>query len=213
MTTHRAQAPNSAAIHHGRSKERQAQMAAFAESMNPSEMDSATSQAPGDSQSPNTRGNATKRPKSKQHPVVDKPEFCLVVVPDGDVPALEIFLDVASLTKRLRSLDGEDCNAFPFFGVPMPFTAGPDRFLRLPAGQPHPIFDFSGYGQFVADSHSTVPVDSSYYLGDARRVDGPAGTVVDHRPDAKPADGRKAGDPDNQGSGRTGNSDAATDGR
>jgi hypothetical protein len=82
-----------------------------------------------------------------RHPVVDKPEWCLVLSPDGDYPTLEIFPNVETLTKRMRVLEDQDVYAFPFFGIPIPFTAGPNRFLQLPNGEPYPVFVFSGYGK------------------------------------------------------------------
>jgi hypothetical protein len=209
QTNHKAQLTNANVVTRPeRISDHGARAAAFAESMKQFESGGATSPAQSDSQSRDGRTDAANRPKSKQHPVVDKPEFCLVVVPSDDLPTLEIFADVASLTRRVRSLEGQESHVFPFFGVPLPFTAGSDRFLRLPDGQPYPIFDFSGYGQFVADSQSTFPADSSYFLGDDKLTDRSSATVVDHRPAARPADGQKVAECGNQDSGPAGHSDA-----
>jgi hypothetical protein len=118
-----------------------------------------------------------------KHPQVDQAEWCLVVVPDGEYPTLEIFPNIGALTNRMRALEGDEANVFPFFGVPAPFTAGPNRFLELPDGQPHPVFDVSPYGKFVPDPQATLAVDPTYFLGPYGLRDGfPKTAVVDHRP-------------------------------
>jgi hypothetical protein len=146
------------------------------------ELDPATSPAPGGSQSRDGGAGAAKRPKPGRHPVVDKPEFCLVVSPEADWPTLEIFPDIASLARRMRSLDGSESSVFPFFGIPVPFTAGPDRILQLPGGQPYPVFDFARYGQFVPNPNTTLPVDDTYLLARHELEGRPQSAVVDHRP-------------------------------
>jgi hypothetical protein len=117
-----------------------------------------------------------------KHPKVDKAELCMVVVPDGDFPTLEIFPNIDALTNRMRALEGQEVSVFPFFGVPVPFTAGPNRFLQLSDGQPHPVFDFSRFGKFVADPQAMLPVDPSYSLA-ADDLQGMArqSAVIDHR--------------------------------
>jgi hypothetical protein len=117
------------------------------------------------------------------HPVVTKPEFCLMVAPDGEWPFLEIYPDLGSLTNRLRGLEGADMSAFPFFGIPVPFTRGPNRFLQLPDGRPYPVHDFADFGTFVPNPTATLPIDTSYFIGpeDERRM-APDPAVIDHRP-------------------------------
>jgi hypothetical protein len=138
-----------------------------------------------------SQGAVAERRPARKHPVVTKAEYCLVVVPDGDAPTLEIFPDIASLARRLRSLEGQEFSVFPFFGIPMPFTAGPDRFLQLPEGQPYPLFDFAGYGHFVPNPNATLPVDDSYFMASGEREERPDSAVVDHRPMAGPGNCRE----------------------
>jgi hypothetical protein len=108
--------------------------------------------------------------------------LCLVVCPDGEYPRLEVFSAIEGLTERMRELEGEDVTAFPFYGVPLPFTRGPHRFVYLPNGQPYPVFDLSPFGKFVLNPTGKSPIDASYYLGpDSLRDAVPATAVIDHR--------------------------------
>jgi hypothetical protein len=118
-----------------------------------------------------------------KHPVVTKPEFCLILVRDGGWPVLEICGDVESLTKRMRALEGEHVSVLPFFGIPVPYTKGPGRFLQLPDGQPYPVFDCSEIGTFVPKPMATLPIDMSYFLGpDMGSNSNEEPTVIDYRP-------------------------------
>jgi hypothetical protein len=113
----------------------------------------------------------------------------MVVMQDGEYPTLEIFPNIDALTKRMRALEGKDVNVFPFFGIPVPFTAGPHRFLELPGGQPHPVFDVSRYGKFLPDPQATLTIDPGYHLADDEDRDAfPKSAVVDHRPTVAEAD-------------------------
>jgi hypothetical protein len=133
--------------------------------------------------------SGTKPVAEPKHPKVNKAEWCMVVAQDGEYPTLEIFPDIDALTKRMRALEGKDANVFPFFGVPVPFTTGPNRFLELPDGQPHPVFDISRYGKFVADPQATLVLDPSYHLAaDDLGDEFPKSAVVDHRPTVADAD-------------------------
>jgi hypothetical protein len=144
---------------------------------------SPSASTPPASESLHRQAAAAKHVAARKHPVVNMPEFCLVVAHDGDWPTLDIFSDVESLARRIRSLEGQQVNAFPFFGIPVPFTRGPDRFLQLPSGVPHPVFELSRYGKFVPDPQAMLPVDPSYSLAaDERQGTAPQSAVVDHRP-------------------------------
>jgi hypothetical protein len=59
---------------------------------------------------------------------------CLVEAPDGDWPLLRQFHSLEDLVRRLGQLEGEDVVAWAFFGIPLPFTRGPQRYLALPDG-------------------------------------------------------------------------------
>jgi len=151
---------------------------------------------PAENRSANTTAKSSKSQAGAKpiatatHPVVDRAEWCLVVCENGEYPTLEIFPDIDAMTKRLRALEDKDATAIPFFGIPVPFTPGPYRFLRLPDGKPHPVVELSRYGKFVPDPQATLPIDVSYQLG----PDMLGGTVsqsivIDHRPAASEGQG------------------------
>ncbi|HEV3304690.1 MAG TPA: hypothetical protein VG055_33875 [Planctomycetaceae bacterium] len=119
-----------------------------------------------------------------RHPVVTKPEYCMVVSPaDGTWPQLEIFPGVEAMAKRMRELEGREVIVFPFLGIPVPFTLGPSRFFQLPDGRPHPVFDCSEIGEFLPKPDASLPIDTAYYIGpDSLREDCAAPCVIDHRP-------------------------------
>jgi hypothetical protein len=139
-------------------------------------------------QVPKDRNNdrPAKKPKSRkaivqpQVPGLAKGDWCLIVVPDGDYPRLELFPDLAALKARLRKLDqqGRSVNAFPIFGRPMAFTPGPFRFLYLPDGQVEPIFDFSPFGRFISDPDARPPIDACFRLGPEKLDDGAPQSVI-----------------------------------
>lgn len=60
--------------------------------------------------------------------------YCLVEDPDGDAPCLRLFKNPEALARRLAELDGSDVYVIPFFGVPLRFSTGPQRYLVLPDG-------------------------------------------------------------------------------
>lgn len=63
-----------------------------------------------------------------------KPRYGLVEAPDGEWATLRIFPTAEALARRLAALEGRDVVAVAFHGVPVPFTAGPQRYLMLPDG-------------------------------------------------------------------------------
>ena len=108
--------------------------------------------------------------------------FCLVVSADGEYATLEIFTDLVELKARLRALQGQSVNAFPFFGIPMAYTPGPDRFLYLPDGQIEPLFEFANYGSFIPMPDAKPPIDARYFLGGDEDYGGDSDSaIIDHR--------------------------------
>jgi hypothetical protein len=140
----------------------------------------ATEAAPSASPSLDGEGAPAAAPT---HPKVTKPEWCLLVFPEAQYPTLVIYPSLEAMAARLRTLVGRNMAVFPFYGIPVPFTQGPYRFLCLPNGQLHPLCDLSAYGTFIANPLKQPPIDCTYYLGaeDLSDLDPPS-VVVDHRP-------------------------------
>lgn len=61
-------------------------------------------------------------------------KFYLVVVPDGGMPSVEEFDDIAELELRIVALLETDAFLFPFMGYWFGITAGPLRYLQTPFG-------------------------------------------------------------------------------
>lgn len=61
-----------------------------------------------------------------------EPAYCLVICPDGEVPTLQTFHTPEELAERMRHYSDSDVYAFPFIGIPLPFTEAPARVMFLP---------------------------------------------------------------------------------
>jgi hypothetical protein len=61
--------------------------------------------------------------------------YALIEVPSGEWPVVRVFKSAEGLAGRVGMLEGEDVVVAPFYGVPLSFTKGPQRYLLLPDGQ------------------------------------------------------------------------------
>lgn len=61
--------------------------------------------------------------------------FGLVECRDGEYPLMRIFRRAEDLARHLGTLEGEDVAVWAYYGIAMPFTAGPMRYLYLPDNQ------------------------------------------------------------------------------
>jgi hypothetical protein len=61
--------------------------------------------------------------------------FGCVECDNGEFATLRMFRDADGLAKYLGSVEGEDKIVWCFFGTPLRFTVGPQRYLMLPDGQ------------------------------------------------------------------------------
>jgi len=59
----------------------------------------------------------------------------LVETLDGEWSKLRVFRSAEALVKRLQQLEGKDVVAWCFYGLALPVTKGPQRYLQLPDGQ------------------------------------------------------------------------------
>jgi hypothetical protein len=84
---------------------------------------------------------------------------------------------------RMRELEGKEVMVFPFYGIPLPFTKGPARFLQLPDGRLYPVFDCAKIATFAPNPGVALPIDTAYFLGpDSLREFCAAPCIIDHRP-------------------------------
>jgi hypothetical protein len=68
-------------------------------------------------------------------PEAARPAFCMVECAEGQFPVLRLFSTLEGLVERMQSLEGRDVAVWPFWGVPLPFSQGPNRVLILPDDQ------------------------------------------------------------------------------
>lgn len=72
-------------------------------------------------------------------PLSNEPDFgtfryAMVECTSGEYPLMRLFKTPEAITKHLGKLDGEDVAVWCFYGIPMRFTVGPQRYLHLPDG-------------------------------------------------------------------------------
>lgn len=71
-------------------------------------------------------GTATPPPKDLR--------LSLMEFHDGQLPVLRVYSSAAALARRLQALQDQDVAVIPFYGKPLKFTKGPQRYLQLPDG-------------------------------------------------------------------------------
>jgi hypothetical protein len=60
--------------------------------------------------------------------------YCLCESEDGEAMVVRLFRDHESLVRRMGSQEGQDMYLAAFWGIPLQFTKGPQRFLMHPDG-------------------------------------------------------------------------------
>lgn len=78
---------------------------------------------------------ARKAPVVETHDVSEThlPRFGVVSCMDGELPVIKIYSTVDLVARRLGELEGQDSWAWAFYGVWLPFTEGPRRYLLVPS--------------------------------------------------------------------------------
>ncbi len=126
-------------------------------------------------------------------PEVGKPCYGIVESEDGGWATCKLVTNIAALANRLSVLEGLDVVAWVFYGVPLQFTMGPQRYLKLPDGQhavklpaygngPHEIVD-------VRDMED-IDIQVDGFLGPPQLAEGHINEFPDP-PRAEPGDWKK----------------------
>lgn len=68
-------------------------------------------------------------------PDVGAAKYCTIESPDGEFGVLRGFKTPEEVAIHLGKLEGKDTTVHVVYGIPMRFTAGPQRYLMLPDGQ------------------------------------------------------------------------------
>lgn len=61
-------------------------------------------------------------------------KYCVVEAHDGEWARVTVCGNAEAAARKLAELEGEDVVAWPFYGVPLAFTKGPQRCLTLADG-------------------------------------------------------------------------------
>ena len=91
------------------------------------------------------------------------PRYCLVVVPDGERPTLRVAANLKALAHACNRLCNQDVHIFPFLGMPIRFTQGPQRLLVLPD---HTLYAFYPQISDTVDVFSEVKIQDDWYIGE-----------------------------------------------
>ena len=94
-----------------------------------------------------------------------QPAYCLVACPDGAAPTMRTFFTPEELTDALKKMDGEDIYAFPFLGIPLPFTESPARLLFLPDNTAVAINAEGRVAISNADEEDEVVLQDNCFMG------------------------------------------------
>jgi hypothetical protein len=95
-----------------------------------------------------------------------KPAFCIVVCPDGEIPQLHTCHSAEEVAERMKALLDDDAYAFPFLGIPLPFTEAPSRVLFLPDDTAVPINAEGRAAIDAAEDHAEdIILQDDFYVG------------------------------------------------
>jgi hypothetical protein len=96
-------------------------------------------------------------------------KYMLYVVPDGEAPHVRCFDTAEDWARGLGKLDGDDVYVLPVWGVPLQFTQGPRRWLKLPNGlEAMSVPEFAAEQVrlcSVEDLANELPLQDDGYLG------------------------------------------------
>lgn len=94
--------------------------------------------------------------------------YWIVECVDGEVPKIKGVKSATALAKYLSSAEGKDVYVFPFYGIALPVTQGPQRHLYLPDGVTALTIPTKGNAVEEIDSDSlrkSVEMQTDYYFG------------------------------------------------
>lgn len=120
-------------------------------------------------------GMADTAKDAEPEPDVNEARYGIVECPDGEWAQIKLVRSVAALANRMSVLEGQDVVAWVFYGVPLQFTKGPQRYLRLPDGRHALKLPMYGNGPYeVVDVAEMEKIDlqEDGYLGPPQLAEG-----------------------------------------
>jgi|688.fasta_scaffold173006_4 hypothetical protein len=100
--------------------------------------------------------------------------YWIVECADGEAPKIKNVRTSVALAKYLSSAEGKDVYVFPFYGVPLPVTKGPQRYVYLPDGATALTVPAVKDGAVTeVDTETLLPVvkmQADYYFGPVEMI-------------------------------------------
>lgn len=80
---------------------------------------------------------AAKTPEPQPAAGVEEasPRWGIVEATDGEWAKMRLFKTAEALAKRVQELEGTDTVVWCFYGLPLPLSKGPQRYLTMPSGK------------------------------------------------------------------------------
>ncbi len=101
-------------------------------------------------------------------PDLTQVRYGVVESPDGEWPVTRLFKTPEGLATHLGRLEGSDTSVACFYGVPLPITKGPQRYLLLPDGAnvvEIPLHTTADPRVVSADAIRTAAIEENGFLG------------------------------------------------
>lgn len=96
------------------------------------------------------------------------PRYGVVESTDGEWAQMRTFKNAEGLARRLQQLEGTDTVVWCFYGVALPVTKGPQRYLDLPGGRQKiqiPMYEGGPCRVVDADLLGKLPVEEAGFVG------------------------------------------------
>lgn len=97
------------------------------------------------------------------------PRYCMVIAPDGELPSAVLYKTVEGLVRKIGELDGQDVAVWAFYGILLPITKGPQRYVLVQDGQSAvqvPMHPKAKIVRQALDLIDGLAVEEDGYLGD-----------------------------------------------
>jgi hypothetical protein len=94
--------------------------------------------------------------------------YILMESPDGECPTIRMYKTPEPMARRLGQIEGADTHAWAVYGVALPFTKGPQRYVLLPDGGQAiqvPLYHGGPCRTVPADLLDSLAIQEDGYVG------------------------------------------------
>lgn len=111
-----------------------------------------------------------KAPEPKPTAGVEEasPRWGIVEATDGEWAKMRLFKTADALARRVQELEGTDTVVWCFYGLPMPVSKGPQRYLTMPGGKQLmqvPLYEGGPCKLVDADLLPNLEAEEAGYVG------------------------------------------------